>query len=214
MSTSNDIGLWLGTGAGDLTLAVREGDPAFTSAGGARFEPWTPLLNNRGDLLVWGRLFSFNTQVGNALWLRDNRSGQWTRLLETGDTILGQGVGQFRVTAFGGSGTPLVSLSGTPSPWSGGPGYASGMNDDAVVIVQINPGPNETFEAISRIDLVPPVPCPADLDGNGTVGAFDLALLLGNWGPCDGDCPWDLDDSCDVGAFDLALLLGNWGDCP
>ena len=56
--------------------------------------------------------------------------------------------------------------------------------------------------------------CPADLDGNGEVGAFDLALLLGNWGPCDGDCPADLDGSGAVGAFDLALLLGNWGDCP
>ena len=59
-----------------------------------------------------------------------------------------------------------------------------------------------------------PQPCPADLDGNGEVGAFDLALLLGNWGPCDGDCPADLDGSGAVGAFDLALLLGNWGDCP
>ncbi len=24
--------------------------------------------------------------------------------------------------------------------------------------------------------------CPADLDGDGTVGASDLAILLGNWG--------------------------------
>ncbi|MCH8053914.1 MAG: VCBS repeat-containing protein, partial [Planctomycetes bacterium] len=58
-----------------------------------------------------------------------------------------------------------------------------------------------------------PRPCPADLDGNGEVGAFDLALLLGSWGPCDGDCPADLDDSGSVGAFDLALLLGAWGAC-
>ena len=32
---------------------------------------------------------------------------------------------------------------------------------------------------------MPQCPCaPADLDCNGSVGAFDLALLLGNWGPC------------------------------
>ncbi len=59
---------------------------------------------------------------------------------------------------------------------------------------------------------------PADLDGD--VDPFDLALLLGNWGPCDapctpGDpadtCPADFDGDCTVGAADLAILLGNWG---
>ena len=54
--------------------------------------------------------------------------------------------------------------------------------------------------------------CPQDLDGDGTVGAFDLALLLGNWGPCDG-CPMDFDNDGQVDAFDLAQLLGAWGTC-
>ncbi|MCH8912959.1 MAG: hypothetical protein IIA33_05255 [Planctomycetes bacterium] len=61
---------------------------------------------------------------------------------------------------------------------------------------------------------------PADLNNDCDVGAFDLALLLGNWGPCPepctpGDpaqtCPADLNGDCQVEAFDLALLLGNWG---
>ena len=54
---------------------------------------------------------------------------------------------------------------------------------------------------------------PGDLDGDGSVGAFDLALLLGSWGPCADcdDCPADLDGDCAVGAADLAILLGNWG---
>ncbi|MCZ6653352.1 MAG: hypothetical protein O7D91_10045 [Planctomycetota bacterium] len=55
-------------------------------------------------------------------------------------------------------------------------------------------------------------PCPADFDGSGGVGAFDLAQLLGSWGPCFG-CPADLDGDDAVGAFDLALLLGSWGPC-
>ncbi len=55
--------------------------------------------------------------------------------------------------------------------------------------------------------------CPADLDGDGEVGADDLAELLGSWGPCEG-CPADLDGDSVVGAFDLALLLGIWGPCP
>ncbi len=59
-------------------------------------------------------------------------------------------------------------------------------------------------------------PCnPADLDGNTDVGAFDLALLLGSWGPCPGKdaCPADLNGDGNVGAYDLALLLGAWGPC-
>ena len=57
--------------------------------------------------------------------------------------------------------------------------------------------------------------CPWDLNGDGAVGPFDLALLLGNWGLCaDPDnCPEDLDGNGEVGPFDLALLLGNWGPC-
>ena len=54
--------------------------------------------------------------------------------------------------------------------------------------------------------------CPADFDGSGGVGAFDLAILLGSWGPCVG-CSADLDNDGDVDAADLAILLGNWGPC-
>ncbi len=54
---------------------------------------------------------------------------------------------------------------------------------------------------------------PADLDCNGSVSAFDLALLLGNWGPCpdEAPCPADLNGDGEVNAADLAVLLGNWG---
>ncbi len=52
-----------------------------------------------------------------------------------------------------------------------------------------------------------------DLDGDGSVGASDLLILLVNWGPCADcdDCPADLDDDCSVGAADLLTLLVNWG---
>ena len=52
-----------------------------------------------------------------------------------------------------------------------------------------------------------------DIDGDGTVGATDLLILLVSWGPCDdcNGCPADLDDDCTVGATDLLILLVNWG---
>ena len=56
-------------------------------------------------------------------------------------------------------------------------------------------------------------PNPADLDGDGSVGALDLALLLVSWGPCppEDDCPADLNGDGVVDASDLAILLTNWG---
>lgn len=50
-------------------------------------------------------------------------------------------------------------------------------------------------------------------DQIGSVGASDLAILLGNWGPCpdEGDCPADLNGDGEVNAFDLPILLGSWG---
>ncbi len=61
-----------------------------------------------------------------------------------------------------------------------------------------------------------PVPCIADLDGDGTVGVPDLLSLLGSWGPCPpkAECPADFDNTGDVGVKDLLVLLGNWGPCP
>ena len=70
--------------------------------------------------------------------------------------------------------------------------------------------PHEFFGMVGTIDVV--LACPADLSGDGDVGAFDLALLLGSWGPCPG-CPADSDGDDDVDAFDLAQLLGSWGPC-
>ncbi len=60
-------------------------------------------------------------------------------------------------------------------------------------------------------------PCPTDVDGSGDTGAFDLANVLGCWGPvvpgavC--EC-LDADSDGLIGAFDLAVLLGAWGPCP
>ena len=40
-------------------------------------------------------------------------------------------------------------------------------------------------------------PCSEDLDGDGLVGPFDLATVLGNWGPCPDPCqPGNPTDTC------------------
>ena len=102
----------------------------------------------------------------------------------------------------GGSNAPLpndvtVDLDGNPR-------FVDGDGDGNVVV---DMGAYE-FQADAEC-------CLADLDGDGDIGAADLATLLGSWGPCspDQDCPADLDADGEVAAFDLAILLGSWGPC-
>lgn len=58
--------------------------------------------------------------------------------------------------------------------------------------------------------------CPGDLDGSGAVDGTDLAILLGDWGPCPtkGPCPADLTGNGEVDGADLSILIGAWGACP
>lgn len=53
-------------------------------------------------------------------------------------------------------------------------------------------------------------PCPTDIDGDGSTGGSDLAILLGSWG----SAKRDLDGDGTTGGSDLALVLSNWGPCP
>ena len=56
--------------------------------------------------------------------------------------------------------------------------------------------------------------CPTDVDDDGHTGPFDLAMLLGSWGPVTQDTVClDADQNGVVEAFDLAVLLANWGPC-
>ena len=52
--------------------------------------------------------------------------------------------------------------------------------------------------------------CPADLNGDGSVGSADLSILLGGWGTASPD----LNNDGVVGSADLSVLLGAWGACP
>lgn len=49
---------------------------------------------------------------------------------------------------------------------------------------------------------------PGDLDGDGSIDAADLGMLLGAWGSAQAAA--DLDGDGVVGAGDLAILLGGW----
>jgi hypothetical protein len=61
------------------------------------------------------------------------------------------------------------------------------------------------IDAVADVAALPP---DADLDGDGGVGAADLATLLARWGTSDAAA--DLDADGIVGAADLAAMLAAW----
>lgn len=58
--------------------------------------------------------------------------------------------------------------------------------------------------------VLPPSPCPADVNADGAVSGADLTELLNQWG---GPGNADIDGSGAVNAADLSALLGSWGEC-
>jgi hypothetical protein len=80
---------------------------------------------------------------------------------------------------------------------------------DTIVYDGTVPGLDVTG-SITSVTVVQVPACPSDLNGDGTVGAADLALLLNQWG---GAGSGDLDGSGAVGGADLSILLGDWGSC-
>ncbi len=91
---------------------------------------------------------------------------------------------------------------------------SSGIPDVRVRVIVRDQRFQNSADDSGVFTIAPGVPAiPGDLDGDGVVGAQDLALLLGSWGPCppQEDCPADPNGDGVVGPNDLALLLGNWG---
>ncbi|MFM7134373.1 MAG: hypothetical protein ACKO0W_08670 [Planctomycetota bacterium] len=79
-------------------------------------------------------------------------------------------------------------------------------------IVRVGPKSGAGGEVVVRIatSAAPCPQCPADRDGDGIVGAQDLAALLAGWGSAAGDITGD----GTTNANDLAALLAGWGACP
>jgi glucose/arabinose dehydrogenase len=67
----------------------------------------------------------------------------------------------------------------------------------------------ETYCANGACDAVD---CPADVDGNGSVGVGDILTMIEQWGAC-GGCSGDINDDSVVNVTDLLEVVGGWGPC-
>jgi hypothetical protein len=110
--------------------------------------------------------------------------------------LLNDGTGSFEVIEHYG-------LDGNPANLRCGDFDGDGLEDVAAHVARhFEGGVSVLPGSAGQID--------ADLDGDGVVGAGDLALLLGAWGPCP-KCAADFNGDGRIGAEDLAVLLGAWG---
>ena len=146
----------------------------------------------------------------------------WLRVfLDTGRArgLAPDGIGAtVRVTAGGVEHVRLIDSGSSylaTSEFSAFVGLGSAASVDAITIEW----PNGVTQQLSNVAInqtltityQAPAICAGDLDGDGSIQAPDIAVMLGAWGST--RSPADLDRDGTVGASDLALLLGAWGGC-
>lgn len=96
-----------------------------------------------------------------------------------------------------------------------------GVGSGSQVTVQVTAGQtlllrvggfNQSGSGTLTITCDGPVPCPSDVEGDGTVGITDFLATLAQWGDV---CPCTADINGDgmVGIIDFLQVLSDWGPC-
>ena len=93
--------------------------------------------------------------------------------------------------------------------FDGGPRDCDG--NDVQDFIQIAEDPSIDADQNGEIDACNP--CPADVDGSGSVGTDDVLLVLSAWGGCASGCDADVDGDLFVGVNDLLAVVSAWGAC-
>lgn len=200
---------------------------AFDPASQTTYVGW---LDHTPNSSLYGTAAQAFDSAGNRLWgvngatLLATQSNFGTREMEA-EVLNGKGTFFFvRDTAFNNGTLFAASLNrdGTPT-WRGtnvtlganAVGYSRletlSFGDHVVGIWQDTRNGNEDLFGDSILPDgtlgVPAAALTGDINGDGTVDASDLAILLGAWGGT-GDA--DLNGDGTVDALDLAILLGAW----
>ncbi|MHC5114753.1 MAG: hypothetical protein ACYTGP_10030 [Planctomycetota bacterium] len=101
----------------------------------------------------------------------------------------------------------------TQYQWTSGfDGSGGGQPNIAAVDLFAQGSSSIFYDDFVLVEIQPP-PCPADLDGDGSVGFGDILQIIGAWGSC-ACCPEDLNGDGMVGFGDILEVIANWGPCP
>jgi hypothetical protein len=217
--------VWAGIKGTTLYVATEdagEGDDVFlfvgAPVGALRAAPWA----KSGQVASWSAFLADEN---------DNDYEGWFNAL--GATFTGAGnpqastgpnggvvEGTIDLAAYLGAVPAEIALAAGPFATGNAGALKSAQQAPAAIAVNGNIEANE-YVVVETCAITVPSPgaaagtcCPADLDGDGLVGAADLSALLSAWGSTGtaaGDA--DIDGDGSVGAADLAALLGAWGEC-
>ena len=216
--------LWAGIKGTTLYVASEdagEGDDVFVfvaanAPGALRAAPWS----KGGQVASWSAFLADEN---------DNDYEGWFNAL--GATFTGAGnpqaasgpnggvvEGTIDLAAYLGTVPAEIALAAGPFATGNAGALKSAQQAPAAIAVNGNIEANEYLVLDTCAITIPAAGasagacCPADLDGDGTVGASDLSAMLSAWGAT-GANPADLDGDGSVGAADLAALLATWGGC-
>ncbi len=195
LDTVNGVFRADGAGGAMLTVAL-ERDPA--PGGGTLRTISDYALNASGQIAFEATVDMPDGSTPRAVFFYDDDEGL-REIVREGDVILG---GVIEFLEFSGADVGVRV-----------DGVRSGLNDNGEVAFWFRLDSSEGISDREGVAVWPAgaVSCPADLDGDGSVGAGDLAALLASWGQ---GGTGDLDSSGETDAADLAALLAAWGACP
>jgi len=202
LSNAGFSGYWQNVGEG--TFYMPAGDFAFTSAQlmayfygsiHAGTWVWQPIISGANDnFTIAGTVSSHHARVGVGITINLYRigAGNSTVLVDSATIQAGGSVGASFVFEDVERGIYRIRITK--------PGHLPLVIDDIVV---------EGLD-VNLANLMPNITLiPGSITGGDTIGAADIAELLGLWGTS--DSRGTLSGGNIVGAEDIAVLLGNWG---
>ncbi|MFO0829936.1 MAG: choice-of-anchor tandem repeat NxxGxxAF-containing protein [Phycisphaerales bacterium] len=181
---------------GVLRILARTGTQAPELQAGATILGFTsPAMNQLGQVAFQATVFNPGPGGNGSIYYGTDAAGR-LRIAHRGNTqhVIAPGV-----NALVGDGAALYASGGTDGRRRSLNIHGEIAFSTGYTVVPPPGGGSAIF--IARI------PLPADINGDGSVNAADLALLLGAWGSGGAT---DLDGNGTTDAADLSVLLGSW----
>jgi hypothetical protein len=183
-------------------IPITDGEHPFTTVGGGNDFPPATLCGSEAQFFAADVFFEYTSSCTGTLTIGTCGTADFNTVI-----ALYEGCGYF------GGAIPTCDpehLIACNDNGQGCPGLTSSLSVPTVAGTCYRVRIGGATQGSGTFSVQCAAACPADLDHDGTVGAPDLALLLGAWGA---GGPADLDGSGTVGSADLAILLGAWGGC-
>ncbi|RLS90307.1 MAG: hypothetical protein DWI09_01495 [Planctomycetota bacterium] len=196
---------------GVVTTILRQGDPVVGLAAGWVYSSingsTSPCVSDAGVVVFSASIVNATIQEdGSAIMAWDAANG--LRVLAKATTSSVSPFGPTGDTNF--TGTPCNACTLIGSTGNNGDGGHTGLSSNGWLTLRASDSVSAIY-TVARIYLgATGVPCPSDLNADGSVTAPDLSILLSAWGTGGGDINGD----GTTNAIDLAALLSAWGACP